>query len=300
MKRLVFTLVVALLSALAARGQQSPARGQQNPPLVVDVDLVNLIFNVVDDDRMITGLTRDDFEVYEDGVRQEIRDFEGETGLPLTVAVAIDSSGSVREEVLFEQEAAVDFFYSTMQAGRDRGMLVAFDSGVDILHEFTDRPEELAESVRVRAGGGTALYDAMTVAIRDGIAQQPEGRRVLIVITDGDDNASRVSLTETLELAQRNGVAIYAISTDPRGEERGERTLKRFARDTGGRAFFPFREEDLAVNFQDISEELRAQYALSYVPTNPARDGTYREIEIRPLDDDYEVRARPGYFAPQD
>lgn len=293
MKLVVPTLTAVLLCAL-------PGTAQDDPTLVVDVDLVNIIFNVTDDDRLITGLEREDFEVFEDGVPQEIRDFEGETGLPLTVAVAIDSSGSVREEILFVQEAAVDFFYSTMQAGRDRGMLVTFDSAVEVLQDFTDDPDELAASVRVRAGGGTALYDAMYASIADGIALEGEGRRVMIVISDGDDNASRTSLTETLNLAQRSGVAIYTISTLERSLERGDRTLRRFAAETGGRAFFPFRTEDLAVNFREISDELRAQYALTYVSTNAVRDGSYREIEIRPHDDDYEVRARPGYYAPKD
>jgi VWFA-related protein len=274
--------------------------------VVVDVDLVSLLFTVTDDDRFLTGLSRDDFEVFEDGVPQEIRDFEAQTDLPLTVAIVVDVSGSIREKLRFEQEAAIEFFYSMIEPGRDRGMLVVFDSAVEVLQEFTDQPDDLAEAVRrIRAGGGTAMYDSIYLAITQGISLQPDGRRVLIVISDGADNSSRVSMTETVEVAQRNDVSIYAISTtsesdaSERERDRGDRTLRRFAEETGGRVFFPFRLEDLAVNLQDIGEELRAQYALTYVSTNMLRDGSYREIEVRPADDDYEVKTRPGYYAPE-
>lgn len=317
MKLALPTVLCALfLPVTGVRAAQDPqsvpdsAIRQQvtNPEtFVVDVDLVSLIFTVRDGDRFLTGLTRDAFEVFEDGVPQQIRDFEAQTNLPLTVAIVIDVSGSIRDKLRFEQEAAIEFFYSMIEPGRDRGMLVTFDSAVEVLQEFTDQPEALAEGVRrIRAGGGTALYDAIYLAITQGISQQPEGRRVLIVISDGADNSSRVSLTETLEVAQRNDVAVYAISTNSesnasnRERERGDRTLRMLAEETGGRVFFPFRLEDLAVNFQDISDELRAQYALTYVSTNNLRDGSYREIEVRVSPDDYEVDVRPGYFAPLD
>lgn len=302
MKPLIFALA-ALLAGPWARGPQDDAA------LVVDVDLVSLLFAVTDEgDRFLTGLGREDFEVFEDGARQEIRDFDAETDLPLTVAVVIDVSGSIREQLRFEQESAIEFFYATIEPSRDRGMLVTFDSAVEVLEEFTNRPDELAESVtRIRAGGGTALYDALFTAIGDRMAAEREGRRVVILISDGDDNASRVSLTETLELAQRNDVTVYAISTNgtTRGgrsddQKRGDRTLETFADETGGRAYFPFQLTDLAVNFREISEELRSQYVLTYVPTNTRRDGTYRRIEIRPRGRDHQVKARPGYYAPRD
>jgi VWFA-related protein len=177
-----------------------------------------------------------------------------------------------------------------------------------VLQEFTDNPEALSEAVRrIRAGGGTALYDAIFLSIDQRIVQeQREGRRVVILISDGDDNASRVSMTETLELAQRNDVAVYTISTNSTAnfsspeQRRGDRTLENFAGETGARAFFPFKLEELAVNFADISQELRSQYTLGYVPTNLARDGTYREIRVETIDDDYEVKHREGYYAPRD
>ena len=276
--------------------------------ITVDVDLVNVFFTVTDDDdALFTGLTAEDFRVYEDDVEQTITNFDSETDLPLTIALLIDTSGSIRDRLRFEQEAAIEFFYTTIERRRDRGMLVAFDSGVDLLQDFTDNPETLAEGVRqIRAGGGTSLYDAIYLSITERIVEEPEGRRVMIVISDGDDNASRFSLTETLEIAQRNNVAIYTISTnssanfETRAQRRGDDTLETFAEETGGQAFFPLRLEQLALTFQNISEALRSQYTITYISTNLARDGSYREIRLDPNDNDYEVKARRGYYAPRD
>jgi VWFA-related protein len=270
---------------------------------------VNLLFTVTDDDgNLRTELTADDFRVYEDGVEQTISFFESETNLPLTLALIIDVSGSIRDKLRFEQEAAIEFFYTAIEEGRDQGMLITFDSLPELLQDFTDNPEALSEAVRrIRAGGGTALYDAIFLAIDQKISlKQGEARRVVVVISDGDDNASRVSMTETMELAQRNDVAIYTISTNSTAnfqtpeQNRGDRTLETFAAETGGRAFFPFELEELAVNFADISQELRSQYSLSYRPTNLSRDGSYREVRIEPLDDDFDVKHREGYYAPRE
>ncbi len=276
--------------------------------ITVDVDLVNVFFTVTDRrDELFTGLTRDDFRVYEDDVLQTITNFDSETDLPLTIALLVDTSGSIRDRLRFEQEAAIEFFYSTIERRRDRGMLVSFDSGVDLIQDFTDNPETLADGVRkIRAGGGTSLYDAIYLSISEKMVLEPEGRRVMIVISDGDDNASRFSMTETLEEAQRNNVAIYTISTnssanfETRAQRRGDETLEIFAEETGGQAFFPLRIEQLAITFQNISEALRSQYTLTYSPTNLARTGSYREIRLEPIDDDYEVKARRGYYSPRD
>ena len=267
-----------------------------------------MFFTVTDrSDELFTGLTRDDLILYEDDVRQTITNFDSETDLPLTIALLVDTSGSIRDRLRFEQEAAIEFFYSTIERRRDRGMLVSFDSGVDLIQDFTDNPETLSDGVRkIRAGGGTSLYDAIYLSISEKIVQEPEGRRVMIVISDGDDNASRFSLTETLEMAQRNNVAIYTISTnasanfETRAQRRGDETLETFAEETGGQAFFPLRLEQLALTFQNISEALRSQYTLTYTSTNLARDGSYREIRLEPIDNDYEVKARRGYYAPRD
>ena len=302
---LAITSVLLMLSAAAA--QQEPAPGRPDQTITVDVDLVNVLFSVSDKrGRLNTDLTKDDLRVYEDGELQTITNFSSETDLPLTVALLVDTSGSIRDKLRFEQEAAIEFFYSTLRRKTDQAMLVTFDSGVDLLQDFTDNPETLADAVRkIRAGGGTSLYDAIFLAVSEKMAGEP-GRKVLIVISDGDDNASRTSMTETMEMAQKNDVTVYTISTNStahfgtREQRRGDRTLRTFAEDTGGRAFFPFKLEELAVSFEDISEELRSQYTLAYVPTNRNRDGSYREIKVEARNRDYRVKARKGYYAPRE
>src|SRR5205823_10422846 len=145
------------------------------------------------------------------------------------------------------------------------------------------------------AGGGTSLYDAVFLATTEKLTGQ-KGRRVLILISDGDDNSSRLSLTETLEAAQKNEVTIYGISTNSaayfgsKDQDRGDKTLKRFSEETGGKPFFPFKVQDLAVSFQDIGEELRSQYRLAYIPSNNRADGTFRKIRIDVANKNYRVK----------
>ena len=307
MKKFVICAFALMWVFVASSRAQEQSPEQRDQTITIDVDLVDVHFTVSDKrGKLFTGLKTEDFRVYEDGRPQPITNFSAETDLPLTIGLLVDTSGSIRDKLRFEQEAAIEFFYSTIRRRKDQGMLIAFDSGVDLLQDFTDNPETLAEAVRkIRAGGGTSLYDAISLAVTEKVAGQP-GRKVLIVISDGDDNASRVSLTETMEVAQKNNVSIYAISTNAtanfgtREQQRGDKTLKTFADETGGRAFFPFKLEDLAVSFADISEELRSQYTLAYNPTNTARDGTYREIRVEALNRDFKVQARKGYYSPRD
>lgn len=301
------SLIAAFCIVLPAPAQNivdSAKGGQQT--LSVDVDIVNVVFTVLDrKGRFITGLKQDEFRVFEDNGPQTISNFSRETGLPLTVALLIDTSGSIRDRLRFEQKAAIEFFYSSLRPGSDKGLIITFDSAVDLIQDYTDNPEVLAKAVKqMRAGGGTALYDAMYLAATHKTAGQA-GRRVMIVITDGDDNSSRVSMTETLEMAQRNDMAIYTISTNgtagsrSREQEQGDRVLKKFAEETGGRMFSPFRLEELTQDFLSIGEELRAQYTLAYRPTSLQRDGTFRRIRIEISEKGYQVRARQGYYAPR-
>src|SRR5205814_4480061 len=157
---------------------------------------------------------------------------------------------------------------------------------------------------KIRAGGGTALNDAIYLAVNQKLANEP-GRHVVILITDGDDNSSRVSLTETLEAAQRENVSIYSISTNSaaffgsKEQERGDKTLKKFAEETGGKAFFPLKIQDLASSFLDIHDELRAQYQIGYRPTNARQDGTFRKIRVDVTDKRFKARAKSGYYMPK-
>src|SRR5437667_1490880 len=321
MKRLVagFVLCVAMSSfGTAQRGQpqqkgqpqqrpaEAPAKAADDQTISVNVDLVNILFTVADKKgKFVTNLRKDDFRVFEDEKAQNITNFSGETDLPLTIALLVDTSGSIRDKLKFEQEAAIEFFYSTLQRTKDKALIISFDSGVDLLQDFTDDPEKLADAVRkIRAGGGTSLYDAIYLAVTQKLSGQ-QGRRIVILITDGDDNSSRVSLTETLEAAQKNDVTIYAISTNStaypgsKEQERGDKTLKKFSEETGGRPFFPLKIQDLASSFLDIHDELRSQYQIGYRPCNGKMDGTFRRIRVEVSDKRFKARARTGYYMPK-
>jgi Ca-activated chloride channel family protein len=316
MKRVVIALLLVLVLssfAVGQRGQQPKAAAQAPVPsatkpgddqtLQVNVELVNVPVSVVDKKgKYVTNLKKEDFKVLEDEKIQSITNFSNESNLPLSIALLVDTSGSIRDKLRFEQEAAIEFFYSTLQRGKDRALVIAFDSGVDLLQDFTDDPEKLADKIRaIRAGGGTSLYDAVFLAVNQKLAGT-SGRRVIILITDGDDNSSRVSLTETLEVAQKNDVSIYSISTNSaayfgsKEQERGDKTLKKFSEETGGRPFFPLKIEDLASSFLNIHDELRSQYQLGYRPTNGRPDGTFRRIRVDMVDKRYKARARSGYY----
>src|SRR5213596_362254 len=191
MKRLVagFVLCVAMSSFVAAlRGQQqqkgqqqqrpveAPAKSADDQTISVNVDLVNILFTVADKKgKFVTNLRKDDFRVFEDEKVQNITNFSGETDLPLTIALLVDTSGSIRDKLKFEQEAAIEFFYSTLRRGEDKAIVISFDSSVDLLTpDFTDNPETLANAVnKIRAGGGTALYDAIYLAVSEKLAGQP-------------------------------------------------------------------------------------------------------------------------------
>jgi len=306
MKRVIATITVVLTTSLVHFARQNPPPEKPaEQALSVNVDLVNVLFTTTDKKgKFIPDLRREDFKVYEDGKPQPITNFSAETNLPLTIALLVDTSGSVRDRLRFEQDAAIEFFDSTLIQGKDRALVITFDSGIDLIQDYTDDTEKLSKSIRtMRAGGGTSLYDAIYLAAARKLAQQT-GRRIMVVISDGDDNSSRVSMTEALETVQRNDVVIYTISTNSTGmggekKGRGDKVLKRFAEETGGRMFSPFKFEDLDSNFRNISEELRLQYALAYRPANLVADGTFRKIRVEPADKRYIVRARNGYYAPR-
>ncbi len=307
-------MVCMIGSALVAQTPPRPApalpgqanRPQEDQTISVNVDLVNVLFTVADrKGKFITNLKKEDFRVFEDDKQQVVTNFSSETDLPLTIALLVDTSGSIRDKLRFEQEAAIEFFYSALRRGKDKALVISFDSGVDLLQDFTDDPEVLADAVRrIRAGGGTSLYDAIFLAVNEKLSVQ-DGRRVIILISDGDDNSSRLSLTETLEAAQKSDVSIYAISTNSTAyfgggdQARGDKTLKRFAEDTGGKSFFPFKVQDLAVSFQDIGQELRSQYTIAYRPSNDMADGTFRKIRVEVANKQYRAKSRSGYYAPK-
>lgn len=273
--------------------------------LVINVDLVNVLFTVTDRrGKLVTDLSQKELKLLEDNRVQSITNFSRETDLPLTIALLIDTSTSIRDRFKFEQEAAIDFLYRTIRPKKDKGLLITFDSAIELVQDYTDNPEVLAKAIRqVRPGGGTKMLDALYLACQEKLKSET-GRKLIILISDGDDNLSLETVNSTLEMAQRSDVAIFTISTNSSGffgltAPKADKLLKRLADETGGRAFFPFKAEDLSQSFQDIAAELRSQYSLAYRSSNVNRDGTFRAIKIEPERKNLKVKSRKGYYAPR-
>ena len=271
------------------------------------VNEVNVVFTVTDKrERFVKDLTQADFRVYDNNKpASSIESFSRQTNLPLRVGLLIDASNSVRDRFKFEQEAAIEFLNQIIRPKSDKAFVIGFDTTPEVTQDFTDSSEALSKGVRMlRPGGGTAMYDAIYFACRDKLMKEDKGvlatRRAIILLSDGEDNQSRVSREEAVEMAQRAEVIIYTISTNTSGlVSRGDKVLKHFADETGGKAFFPFKIEDVANDFSEIADELRSQYAISYKPADFLADGKYRSIEILADNKKYHVRARKGYYAPK-
>ena len=300
--------------AVWAAGQQGPPQSQTAPArqaddpsrILVEVTRVNLLFTVTDKKgRFVTNLSKPDFEVIENKRDQAIADFSAESDLPLRLAVLIDTSNSIRERFRFEQEAAVEFLRNVVHAKQDKAMVVKFDSVPELQTDLIDDFAALERSVRdLRPGGGTAMYDAIYYACRDKLAQdQPKYkfRRALVLLSDGDDNQSRYTRDQALEMAQRADVVIYAISTNiTRDETEGDKILKYLTAETGGQAFFPFKVEDLVQSFENIYHELRHQYIISYRPEPLVTDGLFHPIDLHVRGrKELIVHCRKGYYAPK-
>lgn len=271
----------------------------------VPVNLVNVPLTVTDKKgRLVIMMTKDDFNLFEDGKRQTIQYFSRETDLALRIGLLIDTSNSIRDRLEFEQRAAIDFLTDTIRKGKDQAFVEGFDVEPQIVQDYTDNVEKLSAAVRsLQAGGVTSLFDAIYFSCKEKLLffppPEPYLRRMIIVISDGEDNHSEHTREEALAMAQRAEVTIFAISTNRTGtEQRGDKVLRRLAEQTGGRAFFPFEASDLAESFRAIGRDLRTQFLLSYTSTNTALDGTFRNIAIEPVDKTLHVRAKTGYFAP--
>lgn len=270
------------------------------------VNEVNVVFTVTDKHgRYVKDLKEDDFSVLDDKKPpREIRTFHSETDLPLQVGLLIDASNSVRDRFRFEQEAAIEFLNQITRPGYDKAFVVGFDTTPEVTQDFTDNTELLSRGVHaLRAGGGTAMYDALYFACRDKLLKAPRTgpvRRAIILLSDGQDNQSRVTREESIEMAQRADVIVYTISTNVSGiKQSGDKILERIAEATGGRAFFPFQMTDVSNAFAEIQDELRSQYLLAYIPDDFEHNGRYRSIEIvAHQKKQFHVRSRRGYYAP--
>jgi Ca-activated chloride channel homolog len=307
--------------AAGATGQQQQPPTPQEPgqqPLKVTSGLVHLVAAVSDRrHNFITDLDKQDFKILEDGKPQTIQFFGRETDLPLRIAMLLDTSNSIRERLHFEKDAATDFLANVIRRNKDMAFLMTFDNEPEVVQDWSGDTGTLTEAIqKQRAGGGTSFNDAIYMAAQK-LAKAPlptgadqEVRRVLVVFSDGDDNLSDRALSDAIEMAERSEVAVYSISTStewlavettdkPRKifETPGDKILQTLSTETGGRVFFPYKVDDLAVSFQDIGTELRSQYFIAYSPTNPLQNGQYRKIQVDVDRKGLVVRTRKGYYA---
>ena len=270
------------------------------------VNEVNVLFIATDKHgKFVRDLNQADFNILDDHKPpQAILNFRRETDLPLHLGLLVDVSGSVGGRFDFEQNAATSFLEHTVRTGFDKAFVVGFNSHSKMAQDYTDNVQLLSAAVHtLHDGGGTALYDAVYHACKEEfLKDRPDHavRKAIVIVSDGEDNQSEMSRAQAIEMAQRSEVIIYAISTDDSGlVMRGDRVLQQLAEATGGRAFFPFKMKDITRSYAAIEDELRSQYVVSYKPANFDADGRYRSIEISTLKKDLQVRARKGYFAPQ-
>ncbi len=311
MKLLLLLPLVA--SGLAAQSERPPVAAKTAPAevdertrIILDVTRVNLLYTVSDKKgRFVNNLAKDDFQVVEGKRQQNILEFTAESDLPLRLAILIDTSNSIRDRFRFQQEAAIEFINSVVRPSQDRTAVISFDSAAELVSDLTGDTEALAKAVRdLRPGGGTALYDAIFYACRDKLGkEQPRHkyRRAAIILSDGEDNQSRYTRDQALEMAHKSDVVIYAISTNiSRLETDGDKVLKYFAAETGGLTFFPFKVEDLSQSFENIANELRHQYNILYRPEPLRTDGLYHPVDIKVKNrKELVVRSRKGYYAPR-
>lgn len=307
----IVTVIGVLLLAGILHAQTRGGQVRDGVQFDVNVISVDLMVSVTDNKgKLITNLKKEDFKVYEDGKIQTIRSFSKETDLPLSIALLIDSSNSVIDKLTFEKAAATDFLFNTIKRRKDRATVISFAEKAYVVSDktadgFSDDPAALSDALKsIRAVGPTAVFDAVYKATQSKLAnEKPERRKLIILISDGDDTASAYSREEALEMAQRHDVAIYSISTNKtsdlktREQVDGDTTIHIFADETGGKSYFPLKLDDLALEFRKIEEELRSQYVLSYTPTNSKLDGTLRKIRIEMVDDKYKARTRQSYYA---
>ena len=270
------------------------------------VDEVNVVFIATDKHgKFVRDLKQNDFSYLDDHKPVEsIVNFGHQTDLPLELGLLVDVSGSVRGRFDFEKQAAVGFLQHTLRPHYDKAFVLGFNGHSQVTQDFTDDVSLLSSGVRgLNDGGGTALYDAIYRACKEKLAKEKSDRPVrkaIIILSDGEDNQSEVTKQQTIEMAERAEVLIYAISTDDSGLIlRGDKVLEDLASATGGRAFFPFKMKDIEHSFAAIEDELRSQYMVSYKPSDFDADGRYRAIEITALKKDLQVRARRGYYAPR-
>lgn len=323
-KSLLLALPCALMFAPAAVSlQQSanpPTDSPQGPTLKVSVNVVNVYAVVREKKRLIPDLNRDDFEVTEDDVPQEVRYFSRQADTPLTLVLAVDTSPSQQRVLAGEQQASKQFASQVLRP-KDEFAIIHFDLEVELLQDFTSDLQYLTRAIdetEINGGGGgplpgtfpnsrpccTHLYDAVYLASAQ-MLKNEAGRKVIILVTDGQDEGSSETLDRSLEAAQKADVIVYSILLVDRGAYggtgfgySGESVLSKLSTETGGRVIRADNPRNTSEAFQEIASELRTQYLLGYTPSNNKNDGTFRRIRVRVKQGHYEVQARRGYYAP--
>jgi VWFA-related protein len=319
-------LVSALSAALLAQAPQQTKPDQEAPTIKLDVDVVSILTSVRDKrGALVPNLERADFTVMEDGKPQEIKYFTKETDLPLTIGLLIDVSGSQRNLIDIERSAASQFFTQVLRK-KDEAFVIQFGEEAELLQDYTNSTKllnaalgQLRPSSGVSglhpgpvptAGGprGTVLYDAIYLAAHEKLRTEV-GRKVVVVITDGVDQGSRLTLNQAVESAQKADAVIYSIDySDPRayggggygmvfGGGGGEGYLRKMSDETGGRVYKVDRKHTLDQIFKELQDEMRSQYAIGYTPANDTKDGSYRKLDIKLSNKDLKAQARKGYYA---
>ncbi len=336
-RRVLPVALFALLSVapfVAAQQTQQPSQpsddSQQQPTetLKVNVNVVQLFFNVKDKHgALIPNLKKEDFEISEENTPQTIKYFTAESNLPLTLGMMIDSSGSQRNVIDMEKEVGGAFLRQIL-TDKDEAYVLSFDITVDLLQDFTRDTRRLQAAlnkakvnVDYTSGGipgmgggpvpqrgnspGTLLYDAVYLSAHDMLSKEV-GRKAMIILTDGQDEGSRLKIQDAIEAAQKADAIVYVLLCADRGfyggfGYSGEGDMRKLTEQTGGRVINVGNKFDkLREAFDQIAKELRSQYNIGYTPTNSKRDGTYRKIQIKTKDNNYKIQSRAGYYAPKD
>ncbi len=333
LRALLFLIVVAGLSASAQQTSSSPTQNQNQDQdqaattLKVNVNVVQLFFNVKDKKgALIPSLTKNDFQILEDGKPQTVKYFAAESDLPLTLGILIDASGSQARVLDMEKQVGGEFL-SQILRDKDMAFVLSFDVNADLLQDFTSSVHLLKEALnqaRINTGGGggggipglgggtvptpggpkgTVLYDAVYLAAHDELSQQV-GRKAMILLTDGEDQGSQLRIKDAIEAAQKSDSIVYVLLCADRGfygtfgGYSGDSDMKKLTSETGGRVIEVGNKFDkLKEGFAQIANELRSQYNIGYTPSNPALDGTFRKVEIHTSDKDYKIQSRNGYYA---
>jgi VWFA-related protein len=296
----------AMLEMLAEAAQPAAAAGQ----IRVQVNLVSLFATVRDKKtkKIVTTMEQGDFKITEDNAEQQITAFSRESNLPVTLGLLIDTSGSEQGTLGAEQEAAIRFLDRVLRKG-DLAMVISFDSDADLLSSFTDDRQMLERAIRrARIAGagmqgatggdppGTVFYDAVYLACQDRLAQEA-GRKALVILTDAQDNGSRVRVQDAIEAAQRTDTVVHILLVSDGISNEG--VAKKLTDETGGRTIVVRSEKNLLQAFDEISDELRSEYTLGYYSTNTAHDGSYRKLKVESTRKDVDVLSRRGYYAPK-